>query len=166
MAVAERSYSEGRGRCCRIFVSCLRATHGLVLMRFYDRASYFLLRNGEFALSLIREIERLKVSRLTGRTGPNTMIREQDLRLALLRASLGTTAQHDPSLTRLSFQLPTGPLRPLLPSIHLDDNRYGGFMTLHSQATKTEQIHGSKRLRIFLLRTDLYLVLFNSSTRA
>lgn len=86
------------------------------LIYYCDRASYFLLRNGEFALSLIREIERLKVSRLTGRTGPNTVIREQDLRLALLRASLGTTAQHDPSLSHLSFRLPTGPLRPLLPS--------------------------------------------------
>ncbi|KDQ63214.1 hypothetical protein JAAARDRAFT_371232 [Jaapia argillacea MUCL 33604] len=80
-------------------------------------ASYFLLRNGEFGLSLIREIERLKVSRLTARSGPSTMIREQDLHLALLRASLGTTAEHDPSLSRLRFQLPSGPLRPLLPSL-------------------------------------------------
>lgn len=79
-------------------------------------ANYFLLRNGEFALSLIREVERLKISRLIGRTGPRTMIREQDLRLALLRASLGTSAQHDSSLSRLSFQLPSGPLRPLLPT--------------------------------------------------
>jgi hypothetical protein len=45
------------------------------------------------------------------------MIREQDLNLALLRASLGTTAQYDPSLSRLRFQLPSGPLRPLLPSL-------------------------------------------------
>ena len=45
------------------------------------------------------------------------MIREQDLHLALLRASLGTTAQHDPSLSRLRFKLPSGPLRPLLPSL-------------------------------------------------
>ncbi|KAJ3558979.1 hypothetical protein NM688_g616 [Phlebia brevispora] len=80
-------------------------------------ANYFLLRNGEFTLSLIREIERLKISRLTGHTGPTTMIREQDLHLALLRASLGTTAQHDPSLTRLKIHLPSGPLRPLLPSL-------------------------------------------------
>ncbi|OSX66932.1 hypothetical protein POSPLADRAFT_1130645, partial [Postia placenta MAD-698-R-SB12] len=80
-------------------------------------ANYFLLRNGEFALSLIREIERLKISRLTGRSGPSTMIREQDLQLALLRASLGTTAQHDPSLSHLRFRLPSGPLRPLLPSL-------------------------------------------------
>jgi len=46
------------------------------------------------------------------------MIREQDLNLALLRASLGTTAQHDPCLSRLRFHLPTGPTRPLLPSLH------------------------------------------------
>ena len=45
------------------------------------------------------------------------MIREQDLHLALLRASLGTTAQQDPSLTHLRFRLPSGPLRPLLPSL-------------------------------------------------
>lgn len=45
------------------------------------------------------------------------MIREQDLNLALLRASLGTTAQHDPYLARLRFSLPSGPLRPLLPSL-------------------------------------------------
>ncbi|KAI0068083.1 hypothetical protein BV25DRAFT_1875251 [Artomyces pyxidatus] len=80
-------------------------------------ADYFLIRNGEFSLSLIREIERLKISRLTSRSGPSTMIREQDLHLALLRASLGTTAQHDPSLSRLRFHLPSGPLRPLLPSL-------------------------------------------------
>ncbi|KZT74942.1 hypothetical protein DAEQUDRAFT_659501 [Daedalea quercina L-15889] len=80
-------------------------------------ANYFLLRNGEFALSLIREIERLKISRLTGRAGPTTMIREQDLHLALLRASLGTTAQQDRSLSHLRFRLPSGPLRPLLPSL-------------------------------------------------
>lgn len=45
------------------------------------------------------------------------MIRDQDLNLALLRASLGTTAQHDPSLAHLRFSLPSGPLRPLLPSL-------------------------------------------------
>lgn len=45
------------------------------------------------------------------------MIREQDLQLALLRSSLGTSAQHDPSLSHLRFHLPSGPLRPLLPSL-------------------------------------------------
>lgn len=48
------------------------------------------------------------------------MIREQDLNLALLRASLGTTAQHDPYLSRFHFILPAGPLRPLLPSLTHD----------------------------------------------
>ncbi|KAI0308123.1 gamma-tubulin ring complex protein [Multifurca ochricompacta] len=80
-------------------------------------ANYFLIRNGEFSLSLIREIERLKISRLTSRTGPSIMIREQDLNLSLLRASLGTTAQYDPLLSCLRFQLPSGPVRPLLPSL-------------------------------------------------
>ncbi|KAK0456070.1 gamma-tubulin ring complex protein [Armillaria borealis] len=79
-------------------------------------ANYFLLRNGEFSLSLIREIERMKISRLTMHSG-SAMIREQDLNLALLRASLGTTAQHDPSLSHLRFSMPAGPLRPLLPSL-------------------------------------------------
>lgn len=81
------------------------------------RADYFLLCNGEFSLSLTREIERLKISRLTTKSGSAAMIREQDLNLALLRASLGTSAQHDPSLSRLRFTLPSGPLRPLLPSL-------------------------------------------------
>ncbi|KAH9913330.1 gamma-tubulin ring complex protein [Epithele typhae] len=80
-------------------------------------ANYFLLRNGEFALSLIREIERLKLSRLTGKSVPSSMIREQDLHLALLRASLGTTAQQDPSIAHLHFRMPAGPIRPLLPSL-------------------------------------------------
>jgi gamma-tubulin complex component 4 len=71
-------------------------------------ANYLLLRNGEFGLSLIREFDRLKSS-------SKALIREQDLHLALLRASMGTTAQHDPLLSRLRFSLPSGPLRPLLP---------------------------------------------------
>ncbi|VDC01939.1 unnamed protein product [Peniophora sp. CBMAI 1063] len=77
-------------------------------------SNYFLLRNGEFSTALIRELERLKFTRLTTRSN---LIREQDLHLALLRASLGTSAQHDPSLLRLRFTLPTGPLRPLLPTL-------------------------------------------------
>ena len=74
------------------------------------------MRNGEFGLALIREIERLKLSRLSNISGRSSMIREQDLNLALLRASLGTAAQHDPALGHLRFALPSGPIRPLLPS--------------------------------------------------
>lgn len=80
-------------------------------------SNYFLLRNGEFSLALIREIDQLKTARLTSRSGSAAMIREQDLNTALLRASLGTTAQQDPALALLAFSLPSGPLRPLLPSL-------------------------------------------------
>jgi len=76
----------------------------------YSSANYLLLRNGEFGLSLIREIDRLK-------TSSKVLIREQDLHLALLRASMGTTAQHDPLLSCLRFTLPSGVLRPLLPTL-------------------------------------------------
>ncbi|KAL1741195.1 Non-catalytic module family EXPN protein [Schizophyllum fasciatum] len=64
-----------------------------------------------------KDVEEAVDSLLTARSGPTSMIREQDLNLALLRASLGTTAQHDPTLGHLRFSLPTGPLRPLLPSL-------------------------------------------------
>ena len=74
-------------------------------------ADYLLLRNGEFGLSLIQEIERLTSS-------SKALIREQDLHLALLRASMGTNAQHDPLLSRLRFSLPSGPLRPLLQTLN------------------------------------------------
>ncbi|KAF8753950.1 hypothetical protein RHS01_06579 [Rhizoctonia solani] len=81
-------------------------------------ANYFLLRNGEFALALLREIERLKTSRLSAKPTSRTssgLIRDTDLSLAILRASLGTSAQNDPSLDSLRFTLVDGPLRPLLP---------------------------------------------------
>ncbi|GJJ09549.1 hypothetical protein Clacol_003772 [Clathrus columnatus] len=82
-------------------------------------ANYFLMRNGEFGVSLIREFERLKLSRLISRpvTQQSQVIREQDLHRAVLRASLGTSAQHDPTFSRLRFILPSGPLRPLLPTL-------------------------------------------------
>lgn len=82
-----------------------------------SRANYLLLRNGEFALAFIRELERLKLSRLTARVTPSSMIREQDLQLVLLRASLGTSAQQDPLLANIRCHLPSGAARPLLPSL-------------------------------------------------
>ncbi|CAK5264956.1 unnamed protein product, partial [Mycena citricolor] len=93
--------------------------------------NYFLLRNGEFAQALIQEIERLKLSRLTVRAGSAAIIRDQDLNVALLRASLGTTAQHDPTLSLLRFSLPSGPIRPLLPSLS------------HTQYPKTADLSAS-----------------------
>lgn len=115
MVVAKCPDAQGRRRICRITVSASQLNTLLLLT--ICSANYFLLRNGEFSLALIRDIEHLKISRLTTRSGGTSMIREQDLNLALLRASLGTTAQHDPSLLQLKFQMPSGPIRPLLPSL-------------------------------------------------
>lgn len=63
------------------------------------------------------------------------MIREQDLNVALLRASLGTSAQYDPSLSLLHFTLPSGPLRPLLPSL----SRTNISMNISASMEKTAQ---------------------------
>ena len=68
-------------------------------------------------MSLIREIEKLKQTRLASRSANGALIREQDLHLAMLRASLGTSAQYDTSLSRIRFILPKGPARPLLTNI-------------------------------------------------
>lgn len=114
------------------------------------RANYFLMRNGEFGLALIREIERLKLSRLSNLSGRSSMIREQDLNLALLRASLGTGAQHDPALSRLRFSLPSGPTPALPPSLSR-----GQFATSISR-----QFNNSTDLNFFdlhLLGTSLVL---------
>ncbi|TFK56723.1 gamma-tubulin ring complex protein [Heliocybe sulcata] len=128
-------------------------------------ANYFLIRNGEFGLSLIREIERLKVSRLTARSGPSTMIREQDLHLALLRSSLGTTAQHDPSLSHLRFTMPQGPLRPLLPSLGTSSGK-NVSMSGQDQTTFDDLLLGTPLvltysvtwpLDLFLQPSDLYI---------
>ncbi|EJD04192.1 uncharacterized protein FOMMEDRAFT_121761 [Fomitiporia mediterranea MF3/22] len=110
-------------------------------------ANYFLMQNGEFGLSLIREFDRLKNSRLTARSGPGTLIREQDLHLALLRASLGTSAQHDPSLSRIRFQLPNGPVRPLLPALSQST-----VPTLSSSQLGVEQVRFDDVLLGFPLR--------------
>ncbi|KAF8333155.1 Spc98 family-domain-containing protein [Cantharellus anzutake] len=89
-------------------------------------ADYFLTRNGEFSVALIQEVERLKVSRLSPRSSSRTpglsIIREQDLALCILRASLGTSAEHDPAVSqsRLRFKLPGGSLRPHLPHVDVD----------------------------------------------
>lgn len=132
-------------------------------------ANYFLIRNGEFSLSLIREFERLILSRLTSRPGTASIVREQDLNLALLRASLGTTAQHDPYLTRLRFILPAGPLRPLLPS--LTNDLPSSIPTPNSTLFDTHLIGTTLSLSynltwpldLFLDRTDLsvYSTLFS-----
>lgn len=114
MALEERPHSQ-RHRRRRQFLVRPPLLLIAIPQRPLQRGDYFLLRNGEFSLSLIREIDRLKLSRLTMRSPSVAIIRDQDLNLALLRASLGTSAQQDPALSRLRFSLPSGPLRPHLP---------------------------------------------------
>lgn len=160
MAMEERPHSPGyRGRCR--FLVRAHAIPSLLLMfvlKAVARGDYFLLRNGEFSLSLIREIERLKVARLTVRSGPVSMIRDQDLNLALLRASLGTTAQQDPTLSRLRFSLPSGPLRPLLPSLPSSIPTSSHPSLFHSHLLGTPLLLSysvSWPLDLFLDQTDL-----------
>src|SRR5258705_4663773 len=92
------------------------------------------------------------------------MIREQDLNLTILRASLGTTAQHDPYLSRLRFLLPGGPVRPLLPSLTNDGppsvtptTPLAGslFDTLLVGSTMTLSYNLNWPLDLFLDKTDL-----------
>lgn len=150
------------GRSDRIIVSAVIPSLVVQLLIDVFRANYFLLRNGEFGVSLIREIERLKVSRLTPRAviSRSGMIREQDLSLALLRASLGTSAQHDPSLSRLHFSLPSGPLRPLLPSLSNPDRSANASTPLHPQPTFDDLLLGTPLKLTYKLAwpLDLFLV--------
>ncbi|KAG8701192.1 hypothetical protein FRC09_005508 [Ceratobasidium sp. 395] len=128
--------------------------------------NYFLLRNGEFALALLRELERLKASRLSAKPTARTssgLIRDTDLSLAILRASLGTTAQNDPSLDSLRFTLVDGPLRPLLPSlqpklkstqslgpVNFDDLLLGARATLsHTLAWPLDLVLGQAELQTY-----------------
>ena len=93
------------------------------------------------------------------------MIREQDLNLTILRASLGTTAQHDPYLARLHFVLPGGPVRPLLPSLTNDGPpsvssptaplSLSPFDTLLVGTTMTLSYNLTWPLDLFLDETDL-----------
>lgn len=80
----------------------------------FDSGDYFLTRNGEYALSLLSELHRLNHDKiLTSKpTSSSSVIREQDLYQAILRASVGTGAEYDRSLERLYFTLPDGPIRP------------------------------------------------------
>ncbi|EJU02340.1 hypothetical protein DACRYDRAFT_94683 [Dacryopinax primogenitus] len=90
-------------------------------------ADYFLLRNGEFSVAVIREVERLKADRLRSR---NSIIRAQDLNHALLRASVGTSAETDPSLSKLSFTIPSGTMRPFLPHLTKSNTSMSRFSAL------------------------------------
>ncbi|KAG9075720.1 hypothetical protein FRC06_009924, partial [Ceratobasidium sp. 370] len=112
------------------------------------------------------EIERLKTSRLSAKPTTRTssgLIRDTDLSLVILRASLGTTAQNDPSLDSLRFTLVDGPLRPLLPPlqpkskstqplgpVNFDDLLLGARATLsHSLAWPLDLVLGQAELQTY-----------------
>ena len=117
MALVKRPHSSRRRGRRRLLVRTLEIRVREPLISHLYRANYFLMHYGEFSLALIREIERLKTSHLTGRSGNSMVIKEQDLHHALLRASVGTSAQVDPLLSHLKFELPSGVVRPLLPTL-------------------------------------------------
>lgn len=128
------------------------------------------MRNGEFSVALIREIERLKMSRLTPRARSRTpgvsVIREQDLSLALLRASLGTSAQYDPSLPKLKFVLPSGPLRPFLPSLDANpDVSVASVRTVAAESDFTRNLLGTPLELTYALSWPLDLFLTSADLR-
>ncbi|WWD20163.1 hypothetical protein CI109_104639 [Kwoniella shandongensis] len=82
-------------------------------------ANFFLARRADYSISVIREISKLRLDKLitSNPHSSSSVIREQDLDLALLRASVGTTAETDHGLEKLRFKLENGPLRAILPSV-------------------------------------------------
>jgi gamma-tubulin complex component 4 len=98
------------------------------------------------------------------------MIREQDLQLALLRASLGTSAQHDPSLGNLRCTLPSGPLHPLLPSFTqtgLSRSRASvQSLALEEQATFDDLLLGTPMRMTYAVQWPLDLFLQPADLRA
>ncbi|KAG9096929.1 hypothetical protein FRC06_008180, partial [Ceratobasidium sp. 370] len=117
-------------------------------------------------ITLLREIERLKTSRLSAKPTTRTsggLIRDTDLSLAILRASLGTKAQNDPSLDSLRFTLTDGPLRPLLSPLqpkpkstqplgplNFDDLLLGARATLsHTLAWPLDLVLGQAELQTY-----------------
>ena len=81
--------------------------------------NYFLTRRADYAVSLIREIHRLRLDKLitSNPHSSSSVIREQDLNLAILRASVGTSGENDAGIDRLRFRLEKGPVRPIMPSL-------------------------------------------------
>lgn len=79
-----------------------------------DSGNYFLTRDADFSLNVIREIARLRRDRLllANPLSSSSVIRAYDLDLALLRASVGTDAEADRALEALSWSMPAGHLRP------------------------------------------------------
>jgi gamma-tubulin complex component 4 len=64
----------------------------------------------------------------------SSVIREQDLNLAILRASVGTSAENDRWVEKLRFKLERGSLRPFMPSATAPKHTHGddGIRSLFS----------------------------------
>jgi len=106
------------------------------------------------------------LSHLTSRAGPTSLIREQDLNLALLRASLGTTAQHDPSLSHLRISLPSGPLRPLLPSLFNTQHKNNSWsLVTNDLASFDDLLLGTPLILTYTVTWPLDLFLHPSDLR-
>ncbi|WVQ66333.1 uncharacterized protein L199_004512 [Kwoniella botswanensis] len=78
-------------------------------------SNYFLTRKSDYTLSLLTEIDKLRLTKLvlSNPHSSSSVIREQDLDLALLRSSLGTTAENDKFLEKLKWKMDNGPLRAI-----------------------------------------------------
>ncbi|KAK6908756.1 hypothetical protein I204_01958 [Kwoniella mangroviensis CBS 8886] len=78
-------------------------------------SNYFLTRKSDYTLSLMTEIDKLRLTKLvlSNPHSSSSVIREQDLDLALLRSSLGTTAENDKFLDKLRWKVDNGPLRAI-----------------------------------------------------
>ncbi|ODN78453.1 hypothetical protein L202_04088 [Cryptococcus amylolentus CBS 6039] len=90
--------------------------------------NFFLLRKADYAISTIREISQLRLDKLitSNPHSSSSVIREQDLDLALRRASVGTSAGQDAGLDKLRYKMEKGPLRAILPSLPPKVPRKGG----------------------------------------
>ncbi|RHZ71108.1 hypothetical protein Glove_262g14 [Diversispora epigaea] len=62
--------------------------------------NYFLFGQGDFAISLVDQFEKLKTSRPKGLT-----IKDQELNSLLVRASIGTLAENDSSFEKFRFRV-------------------------------------------------------------
>nr|XP_019043385.1 hypothetical protein I302_07962 [Kwoniella bestiolae CBS 10118]OCF22315.1 hypothetical protein I302_07962 [Kwoniella bestiolae CBS 10118] len=90
-------------------------------------SDYFLTRKADDSLSLLAEIDKLRVTKLilSNPNSSSSVIREQDLDLAMLRSSLGTTVENDRYLEKLRWKMDHGPLRAI-PTSNTDKNIKSG----------------------------------------
>ncbi|KAG9305633.1 hypothetical protein G9A89_001694, partial [Geosiphon pyriformis] len=85
--------------------------------------NYFLLGQGDFALSLVEQFEKLANSRLNSTRA--SLIKEPELNSLLIRASVGTLAENDLTLEKFKFKLGNQIEQSNLQSINFDDIMIG-----------------------------------------